>query len=314
MGCPARCPLSLPHERPADGILGRMILRPAPMQPRRFYDGGTATEPPDPTAEPRVLLERVVRRKEEFRMLRRIAYDDAEYGEILVPDDTETFFTDFASVPAIFTWLVPKSGRHLPAALVHDGLVHPPGEPTYVSSDGHVIDRVGADRVFRDAMRDSEVGFVRRWLVWSVVTLATIAGGSVAWSRAELWRRRLVLVATLAVVVVIGVIATLDLLDRVDWLPWMGDRVWWVEVAGGLAAAIVVPLLLGLTWGRFRVAGAVAGMALAVLLHVTVLLGVISLLYLASEWLARRRSLALPVGAAVLVAACAVLMTLLWIV
>jgi hypothetical protein len=291
-----------------------MDLRPAPMQPRRFYDGGTATEPPDRTAEPRVLLERVVRHKEQFRMLRRIAYDDGEYGEILVPDDTDTFLTDFASVPAIFTWLVPKSGRHLPAALVHDGLVHPRGEPTYVSSGGHVIDRVGADRVFRDAMRDSEVGFVRRWLVWSVVTLATIAGGSEAWSPVELWRRRLAMAGTMLVVVVLGVIATLDLLDRLDWLPWMGERVWWVELAGGLAAAIVLPLLLGLAWGRFWVAGAVASVALALLLHVTVLLGLLSLLYLAAEWLARRRSLALPLSGAILVAACAVLMALLWVV
>ncbi len=289
-----------------------MEIRPEPMQPRRFYDGGTESEPPDRAVAPRVVLERVTRPREEFRMLRRIAYDDATYGELLVPRDGGIFTTDFASVPTIFTWLVPKSGQHLPAALVHDGLVHPAGDPTYVSTDGHVIDRVGADRVFRDAMRDSEVGFVRRWLVWSAVTLGTIGEGSATWSTGERWRRRVVMVGTLLLVTVLGVVATLDLLDRVDWLPWMGDRPWWVEMVGGLAAAIVIPLLLAPLWGRFWVAGAVTGIALAVLLHATALLAAVSLLYLGAEWLARRRFLALPVTAAVLVGACAVLVVLLW--
>ena len=56
---------------------------------------------------------------------------------------TADFTTDLASVPMLFTWLVPKSGAHLPAALLHDGLVggaaHDPA--SYVSTEGHVVAR-----------------------------------------------------------------------------------------------------------------------------------------------------------------------------
>lgn len=279
-------------------------------EPERFYDGGTAADRPDPSKPPRVVLERVEvgdeqERSERFRLLRRIAYRDREYGELLVPADPGSFDTDLTSVPAVFTWLVPKTGRHLPPALLHDGLVHDPREvPTYVSSEGHVLDRVAADRVFRDAMRDTDTGLVRAWLVWSTVTLATIWRGSTAWSRAEHLRYRAAAGVTLVVIAVLGVLATLDLVDVVDVLPWMGaDRAFWLELVGGLAGAVVIPLLLGLTWGRFAVAGVVTGIALAVLLHVTGLVAAVSLLYLAAERLARRRRLAIAVAAGAVAAA-----------
>lgn len=306
-----------------------MELRPEPMQPRRYYDGGVNELPspqpgepplrpheaPNPDAEPQILLRRVLNDGvEEFGLQRRIAYLDDEYGELLVPSDVDSFLTDLTSVPALFTWLVPKSGHHLPAALVHDGLIHSPGQPTYVSTDGHVIDRVGADRVFRSAMRDSGTGFVRRWLVWSAVTLGTIWHGSVEWSTARHWRYRTAMIATLLLVAVLGVFATLDLFDRGGvTLPWMGKEGWWLELAGGMAGAIVFPLVLGAAWGRFYIAGAITGIALALLLHVSVLLGAISLVYLAAEWLARRRPLALTVAGGIVVAACIVLVLALWV-
>jgi hypothetical protein len=59
----------------------------------------------------------------------------------------------------------------------------------------------------------------------------------------------------------------------------MGDRAWPLELAGGLAGAVVVPFVLGLTWGRFRAAGVIVGIGLAVLLHVTVALAVLTGLY-----------------------------------
>jgi hypothetical protein len=291
---------------------------PGGPEPGRFYDGGTAGDAPDPTAPPRVVLERVEggdlhRRTERFRMLRRLAYRDREYGELLVPVDLGSFETDLTSVPALFTWLVPKTGRHLPPALLHDGLVHAAGEPaSYLSTEGHVLDRVAADRVFRTAMRDTDTGPVRSWLVWSAVTLATIWHGSVAWSRARHLRYLGAAGGTLLVVAVLGVLATLDLFDVVACIPWMGaDRPFWLELAGGLAGAIVVPLLLGLTWGRFAAAGVISGIALAVLLHVTVLLGAISLAYLAAEWVGRRRPLAVVATAGAVVLASLVLTVLM---
>lgn len=278
-------------------------------EPERFHDEASA-EPP------RVVLERVEsgdvhRRTESFRMLHRIAYRDREYGDLLVPADPGTFETDLTSVPTIFTWLVPRTGRHLPPALLHDGLVHGRHEPpTYLSVEGHVLDRVAADRVFRAAMRDTDTGPVRSWLVWSAVTLGTIWSGSAAWSPARHLRYRAAAGASLVVIAVLGVLATLDLFDVVDLVPWMGERSFPAELVGGLAGAVVVPLLLGLTWGRFAIAGVVGGIALAVLLHVTVALALITLAYQGAEWVARRRPVAAVVIAAVVVSAHVVLVIL----
>lgn len=292
---------------------------PAPVtaQPDRFHDGGTDTEPPDPASPPRIVLERVEvgdlhRRTERFRMLRRIAYRDREHGVLMVPRDLGTFESDLTSVPTLFTWLVPRTGRHLPPALLHDGLVHGRSEPaTYLSEEGRVLDRVAADRVFRAAMRDTDTGLVRSWLVWSAVTLGTIRAGSTGWSRATHLRYLLAAGLSLLLVVVLGVLATLDLFDVVDGLPWMGERPLVLELGGGLAGAVVVPLLLGLTWGRFALAGAVSGIALAVLLHVTVVLALLTAAYQGAEWLARRRPVAAVALAALVLGAHLVLVVLL---
>ena len=74
----------------------------------------------------------------------------------------------------------------------------------------------------------------------------------------------------------------------VPQLPWMGDRGWVAELAGGLSGAVVIPLLLSLFWGRFRIAGAVVGVTLAVLLHVTIALVALSAAYRVLEWLTAR--------------------------
>lgn len=277
----------------------RVLEEQVRVEARRFYDGGALPDgdapgvPPDPGDPPRIVLERHAEQAiEVFSMERRLAYRDRHLGELLVPAE-RGFRTDLTSVPALFTWLVPKTGAHLPAALLHDGLVGGDDGASYVSSEGHRVSRVEADRVFRDAMADTGTGVVRRWIVWSAVTLATILLGSgtarTAWGR---WLLRGTVVTSLVVIVHLGYSATADLFDR-SWplarqVPWMGDRSWGVEVAGGLAAAVVIPLALCAAWGRFWAAGAIGGVTLAVLLHVTVGLAVITLGYQAVEWVARR--------------------------
>lgn len=270
-------------------------------QVRRFYDGGIDADPgrpeipPDPTADPQIVLRRLTEAGgEDFAMDRRIAYRDRHLGELLVPRETGSFRTDLTSVPALFTWLVPKTGRHLPAALVHDGLVYAPGTPpTYVSTAGFDVKRAEADRVLRDAMADSGTAVVRRWLVWSAVaTVTMLSGAGTGWSTGRRWYYRGVAAGTVVLVALLGVCATLDLFDvsvpTVPQLPWMADRVWWLELLGGLAGAVVVPGLVGLFWGRFRIAGWVIGISLALLLHVTVVLLGLTGLYQAAEWLASR--------------------------
>ena len=276
---------------------------------RRFYDGGTYAdgdhpeEPPNPAADPKIVLERHSEDGvESFAMRRRIGYRDREVGQILVPAGPD-FRTDLTSVPWLFTWLVPKTGAHLPAALLHDGLVadRDGSGSSYVADRD--IPRDQADRILRDAMADTGTGPIRRWLVWSAVATATIFAGSADWSRARWAAYRIAAAVTIGVVLVLGTLATFDLFDAFGVaLPWMGHRVWWQEVIGGFAGAVAIPFVLGLTWGRFRVAGAVLGVLLAVLLHVSLALLLLTGLYQGLERLARRFPALMGAAAGVVVA------------
>lgn len=270
-------------------------------EPRRFHDGGvwSAGEqpgvPPNPGEDPRIVLERrLVDGLELFVMQRRIAYVDRELGTLLVPDGP-AFTTDLTSVPALFTWLVPKTGAHLPAALLHDGLCSPAHARNFVSVDGREgeVTRDVADRVFRDAMADTGTPLVRRWLVWAAVATATMVHGrDTRWSPARRRWNRLVAIGSLALVALLGLFATLDLFDvpHAPPLPWMGEASFLVELAKGAVAAVVVPTVLGLLWGQFRIAGWLMLIGLAVLLHVTIALFGLTYFYRAVEWLAARLS------------------------
>ncbi len=75
------------------------------------------------------------------------------------------FRTDFASVPRIFVWLIPTYGRYTKAAILHDFLCD--------ESKAGRFDRDDADGLFRRAMRELGVPFLRRWIMWGAVSLAT---------------------------------------------------------------------------------------------------------------------------------------------
>lgn len=207
----------------------------------------------------------------DFTLLRAFGYRDDEHVDpFVVPADLETFETDFASVPELFTWLVPRSGDFLPAAVLHDALVSP---ERYL---GPRVPRHEADRIFRRAMIGLGTGRVRAWLMWAAVTLGTLW-----WSGSLVWRAALV--GLLGSVSAVGVVATLDFFDLVDVLPWMGDRPWPQELALGALFALLIPPVLALMWGRYWVAGVIVGIALAVLLHVTAVLLLLYAGYLVLE-------------------------------
>ncbi len=299
----------------------------------RFYDGGdpgdangVGAEPADPSIGVKVILDRKLmpenggRVSEVFLLRRRIAYDDRHCGEIIVPPRYESFPTDLTSVPALFTWLVPKTGAHLPAALIHDGLVWDPAKEsqTYISTEGKVIDRVEADRIFRDGMADTGTTLLRRWLVWTAVTLATM------WSREGTSEHtsvrtyyRWIMLATLIAIGLLGYAATADLFDRSDqwWLtrdlPWLGEGSFVWELMTGVAGAVVIPVAMGFLWGKFRRAGWIAGIAAGVLFHVTIALLAVTGLYVALEWMTGKLSAAwLGLVAVALVAAAVVFFVL----
>ena len=72
------------------------------------------------------------------------------------------FPTDFASVPRVVVWLVPRFGRYTPAAILHDWLVSE-------GLDAGVVSARDADGIFRRVMRELGVPVVRRWLMWAGV-------------------------------------------------------------------------------------------------------------------------------------------------
>ena len=262
--------------------------------PYRFFDGGAYgdPEPPEPRREMEIRLQRHLERRdrgpaperEVFALERRVAYDHPEFEGVFVVPTEEGFRTDLTSVPDLFTWLVPRTGVHLPAALVHDALVDADDDPQpYI---GVKVKRYQADLIFRDAMGDLGTGTIRRWLMWTAVTLNTMWKGLAADARAWCRYYKYVMAGTLAVIGLLGVAATLDLFDvpRTPRLPWMGgltdsEEPFLVELGAGAVMAVVIPFAVAWLWGRqYRKAGMIAGVALALLLHVTVVLFVLTLL------------------------------------
>jgi len=72
------------------------------------------------------------------------------------------FGTDLASVPRPVLWLVPESGRHTLAAVLHDWLCT-------VGIRTRVVTSRQADGIFRRVMREAGVPVLLRWLMWAGV-------------------------------------------------------------------------------------------------------------------------------------------------
>ena len=104
------------------------------------------------------------------------------------------FLTDFASVPRIFTWLLPRYGRYTRPAILHDYLCD-------LARTG-AIDRADADGIFRRAMRELGVPFLKRWLMWAAVR----AGGVKEFGARQLLRPRPSSLAALVVLAIPGVL------------------------------------------------------------------------------------------------------------
>jgi hypothetical protein len=126
--------------------------------------------------------------------------------------------TDFASVPRIFVWFLPRYGRYTLAAILHDYLWRDR------ASTG-ALDYIDADGMFRRAMRELEVPFLRRWIMWAAVRWGALLkpGGRRGW-----WREapRVLLVTVVALpfvlppaVVVGAAIAAFYLFEALLWVP-----------------------------------------------------------------------------------------------
>lgn len=75
------------------------------------------------------------------------------------------FVTDFASVPRVFVWLLPRYGRWTQAAVLHDYLWH-------LAREGK-MSKFDADGIFNRALRELGVPYLRRWIMWTAVRWAS---------------------------------------------------------------------------------------------------------------------------------------------
>jgi hypothetical protein len=152
--------------------------------------------------------------------------------------------TDFASVPRVFVWLLPRYGRWTKAAVLHDHLwrdLARTGQLSYHDADG----------TFRRAMRDSDVPFLKRWVMWGGVRWAALVkpGGLQGWFR-DLPRLLLVSVVVLPIVVppavvVIVALAAFFLVECVLWVPLKVTEIVKRRTGRGVPKRVVAPRL---TW------------------------------------------------------------------
>jgi hypothetical protein len=240
------------------------MSHPSEVRERRFWDGHRVTD-----AE--FVLKRHPTKAGSFTIEQPFIYADPVRGDFIVPKVglDPPFVTDLASVPLVTSWLVPKDGTHTPAALVHDALIRKKDEP--IVHDGPEVSRHEADRIFLEAMAHLEVPYLRRWMMWSAVTIATLV--TPGEGRAH-WYWRTVLSVVLAALFAVGFTSVLDLVDLheirvplVGWavstsLPWMGDERASTEVLGGFVAAVVAAFVTPLLWLRWWKAGLVAALVL----------------------------------------------------
>ena len=124
--------------------------------------------------------------------------------------------TDFASVPREFVWFIPRYGRYTKAAILHDYLCR--------ERVGHGLERIEADAILRQAMREEGVSFMRRWIMWAAVRWGALtkAADRKDWGR-EAWR---VVVLTVIALPVVAPAAVVILITRfvlyvIEWLVYL---------------------------------------------------------------------------------------------
>ncbi len=124
--------------------------------------------------------------------------------------------TDFASVPRPFVWFIPRYGKYTRAAILHDYLWR-------VKAISGEISWADADGLFRRTLRELDVAFLRRWIMWSAVRLASMAKRQPSGGRFAQIPRAL-LCALLAIVIVgppaIVIVAALAVFWVIEWIAY----------------------------------------------------------------------------------------------
>jgi hypothetical protein len=151
-----------------------------------------------------------------WELIRPLAYEGKEEF-FVVPAGMRT---DFASVPRVFVWFLPQYGRYTKAAILHDYLWR------QRASKG-TLNWLDADAMFRRAMRELDVAFLRRWIMWAAVRWAALwqwkRGGLNGWWK-EGWRVIPISLFALPIVLPPAILISIALLtfflvELVFWVP-----------------------------------------------------------------------------------------------
>lgn len=236
------------------------------------------------------LLKRVPGKDGSYLMMSQFRYVDVDGDtseEWTIPDEpTREFETDLASIPSLAGWLVPKDGRHTPAALVHDAMILSPGETHCYQ--GRKVEAEEADRIFRRGMQFLGVKFWRRWMIWSAVSLLTLwrSAGDSALGRLL---NRLRMVVGLLAFCIIGLFLLPDVLDfpeltnypflpasvpllrniarwdPVKWLWYIEEGSFVEQLARFALVMAIATALYTVAWGRRWQFGLFAGVTLSLI-------------------------------------------------
>lgn len=177
----------------------------------------------------RIVLHQVT--PQQFQLGEGFRYRGRAGAWIVHPQDLPN--TDLASIPRLMGWFANSYGRHTLGALLHDHLVR----------NGDALDpkvpRHRADDVFRIALGELGVPYLRSLIMWSAVVLATR------------WR----LSPTARAAIVVWALAA---------LAGVATLIWTALIPHPLAVVpLLAPLPFALLWGRREfVAGVVGGYTL----------------------------------------------------
>jgi hypothetical protein len=148
----------------------------------------------------------------DWELLKKLVYQ-GNYEKFTVPAGTGT---DFASVPRPFVWFIPRYGKYTRAAILHDYLWR-------VKALSGEISWADADGLFRRTLRELDVAFLRRWIMWSAVRLASMAKKQAKKGRfAQIPRA---LLCALVAILIVGppalvIVASLAVFWVVEWIAF----------------------------------------------------------------------------------------------
>jgi hypothetical protein len=150
--------------------------------------------------------------EQKWKLLKQMDYQGAK--ELFQVPAGQT--TDFASVPRIFVWFLPRYGRYTKAAILHDYL--------WEEKVPQGMSRIDADGLFRQAMRELNVPFLRRWIMWAAVRWAALfkPDGRAGWLK-ELPRVLFFTLVGLFVVLppVLPILFSLVVFHLMEWIAWV---------------------------------------------------------------------------------------------